>query len=502
MNQIEAISPWPQPEPLAQSLGYSVYPAQALPKSIFDAVAEVQRFVQAPFSLVAASALSAVSAAVQPHVDVQRGEKLVGPVSLFMLTIANSGERKSSCDNYFLEAIKEYETEQAENAKPIQSNYLAELQVWEATKKGVSSKIQSLAKSGKPAELESRKLVELQANEPLRPMTPSLLYADATPEALMHQLWSNWPSGSVNSSEAGIIFGSHGMGSDSVMRNLSMYNELWSGSNLKVDRRTSSSYTLIGARLSMGLMVQEAPLRSFFEKTGDLARGSGFLARFLIAWPESTQGIRMYVEAPKNWPSLSAFNRRISKILNTPAPINDNGQLEPKVIEFTPEAKSLWIKFHDDIEQELLPCGEMADIKDVASKAADNVARLACLFHVFEYGKDSLITADSINRAAEIVTWHLTESRRFLGEMILPPEQNDAVKLDQWIIDHCDTNNVNNVDRRTVQQYVTPVRLRKGSVLNAALERLEDAYRADVNAEGRKKIIVVNPKLLESGGIK
>ena len=46
------------------------------------------------------------------------------------------------------------------------------------------------------------------------------------------------------------------------------------------------------------------------------------------------------------------------------------------------------------------------------------------------------------------------------------------------------------------------LRLRKGSVLDAALERLDDANRAVINGEGRQKIIVVNPYLLKSGGIK
>jgi putative DNA primase/helicase len=63
-----------------------------------DAVEEVSRYVQAPLPLVASSALASVSLATQAHVDAQRDEKLQGPTSLYMLTIAASGERKSTCD--------------------------------------------------------------------------------------------------------------------------------------------------------------------------------------------------------------------------------------------------------------------------------------------------------------------------------------------------------------------------------------------------------------------
>lgn len=42
-----------------------------------------------------------------------------------------------------------------------------------------------------------------------------------------------WPSGGVISSEAGSVFGGHGMGSDSVMRNLAALNQLWDGATLR-----------------------------------------------------------------------------------------------------------------------------------------------------------------------------------------------------------------------------------------------------------------------------
>jgi putative DNA primase/helicase len=500
MNQLKATSPWPQPEPLASEVATYPYPVTALPETILSAITEVQKFVQAPIPLVTASALSALSVAIQAYVDVQRGDKLVGPTGLFMLTIAASGERKTSCDNYFLEAIKEYETRQLEDAKPLIQEYLAEFQSWEATKKGITSKIQQLAKQGKSTHSENRQLVEIQADEPVAPKIPTLLYVDATPEALMYKLWKSWPVGGVISSEAGNVFGSHGMGSDSVMRNLSMYNELWSGSTIKIDRRGSDSYTLQNARLSMGLMVQEAPLRSFFDKSGDLARGSGFLARFLISWPKSTAGTRLYVEAPQDWPALHQFNKRISTLLNHQAPISEGGILEPKLIEFVPEAKRLWVEFHDDVEVELLPNGEMCDIKDVASKAADNVARLACLFHVFEYGVKTPIGKESVIQAGLIVTWHLREARRFIRRMFLPKEQSNVVDLDKWLVDYCNHNKTESILRQTVQQYVTPARLRGGPRLDAALERLEELNRVVISEEGRKKTIVINPYLFDAGG--
>lgn len=130
-----------------------------------------------------------------------------------------------------------------------------------------------------------------------------------------------------------------------------------------------------------------------------------FLARFLIAWPESTQGFRPFIEAQTNWPALNAFKWRIAEILEQPAPIKD-GTLNPQTLSFTPEAKAAWVKFHDMIESELAMGGELYDVRDVASKSADNAARLAALFHVFE-GAGNSIEINALESASRIAAWHL-----------------------------------------------------------------------------------------------
>ncbi|MCB2261488.1 MAG: DUF3987 domain-containing protein [Candidatus Thiosymbion ectosymbiont of Robbea hypermnestra] len=106
------------------------------------------------------------------------------------------------------------------------------------------------------------------------------------------------------------------MSKDSIMRNLSLLNTLWDGGELPIGRKSSESFTVRGTRLTISLQVQEAVLRNFIEKSGDLARGSGFPARFLLAWPESTQRTRRFGKAPEHWPHLAAFNRRIAEMVH------------------------------------------------------------------------------------------------------------------------------------------------------------------------------------------
>lgn len=448
---------------------------------------------------MASSALAALSLAVQAHADVKRAEKLQGPTGLFLLTVAESGERKSTCDGFFMQAIREYEANQAETAKPLLKEHKAAMEVWEAKRGGIKEKTRQLSKAGKPAREQEEALRDLEHDKPEPPRVPRLIYGDATPEALKWNLAKGWPSGGVVSSEAGLVFGAHGMGKDSVMRNLATLNQLWDGVDIATERRTTESFTVRGARLTIALQVQEATLRSFFDRSGGLARGTGFLAHFLLAWPESTQGHRPFTEPPESWPALARFNQRIAGILQQDAPIDEDGALSPPVLPLAVDTKAAWVMFHDAIESELRSGGELYDVRDVASKTADNAARIASLFQIFEHGGGGAVGLDAFEGASRIAAWHLHEARRFYGELALPEEQANAVRLDSWLLNYCRREKTNIVPRREVQRNVTPGHLHQKNALDFALDELMEAGRVQLVQDGRRKEIHINPALLKGG---
>jgi hypothetical protein len=493
-----SVAEWPEPQPLTAKIDPRPYPIDALPPAIRAAVDEVGQFVQAPVALVVSSALAALSAAAQGHVDVRRAERLQGPSGLFVLAIADSGERKSTLDSFFTGAIRDYERQQAEAAVPVIKRYTSALAAWAAEREGVLQAIKQATKSGKTVERLRAGLAELEERKPEAPRIPRLIYGDSTPEALTYSLATRWPSGAVISAEAGAIFGAHGMSPDSIMRNLAIINELWDGKPQSFDRRSTESYAVRGARLTVGLAIQGATLREFLGKSGALARGSGFLARFLICSPESTQGKRLFSEAPKSWPALAAFNRRIAGILDQPVAMDDGGALTPTVLELSSGAKQAWIAFHDAIESSLAQGGELHDVRDVASKSADNAARLAGLFHTYGSGVGA-ISEEAFASASRIVAWHLSESRRFFGELAVPTEIANAAKLDAWLIEHCQRERVGEVSTKTVQ-HRGPGPLRDRAALQPALAELEELGRIRVVAVGKRRLIEVNPALLPLGG--
>jgi len=156
-------------------------------------VQEVADFIKAPIPLIATSALAALSLAIQAHTDVERAEKLSGPCGLFLLAIADSGERKSTCDAFFTTAIRDYQAQQQDAAKPLIQAYKSEHDAWEAQRSGLKEKIKALAKEGKPSTAQVQQLHDLDADEPTAPRVPRLIYGDATPEALTYALAKQWP---------------------------------------------------------------------------------------------------------------------------------------------------------------------------------------------------------------------------------------------------------------------------------------------------------------------
>jgi len=486
---------WPELMSLTASLDAQPYPLEALPTTIREAVDEVHRFVKAPLPLVSSSALAALSLAVQALWDIKRAEKLVGPSGIYLMSIAASGERKSTCDGFFTRSIKEYQTQQAEAAKPLQRDYEADMAAWEAVQSGIKTALSAAAKAGQDTKGLEQAMRDHERRKPVRPRVPRLIYADATPEALKWCLAKEWPSGGVISSEAGIVFGAHGMGKDSVMRNLGTLNQLWDGGEIATERRSTESFTVKGSRLTIALQVQEPTLRAFFSQTGTLARGTGFLARFLLAWPESTQGTRFFTEAPEHWPHLAAFNSRIESLLAIPVPIDEGGALSPAQLTLSTEAKEAWISFHDQIEGQLRDGGHLYEIRDVASKIADNAVRIAALFHVFETPDSSVVNAAVFNAARQVVAWHLNEAQRFFGELALPPGLAEASRLEAWVVNRCRGYGTGELPIAEVQQF-GPSGLREKAAIESAVGALQERGRIQMVKRGKRKFIVVNPALL------
>jgi putative DNA primase/helicase len=486
---------WPEPEPLTTPLDPLPYPVDALPTLLREAVEEAQAFVQAPMALVACSALAALSVAAQGLVNVRRDHQLVGPVSLYLLAVAESGERKTSCDRIFGQALRDWERERVSSLAPELAAHEAAAGAFEAKRAGLLEAIKRKRRDAEDTAADEAALDELIAHAPQPVPVPRLLYADATPEALSHSLARGWPSGAVMSAEAGAVFGAHGMGYETILRNLALLNVLWDGGEIAIDRRSKSSFQLRDRRLTFGLMIQPETLRGFLERAGSLPRGSGFIARFLIAWPASTQGTRAYRPAPERMPAVERVGARIRDLLEMPLATDASGGLQPTELALSASAHAAWVRAHDRIEQGLGQGGDLAEIRDVAAKAAENIARLAAVFHVLAHGPSGTIDTNAVDAAAMLIGWHLHEARRLLSDLDTPTPLAAAIRLDAWLIAEAHRTGNHHIPTPRIYQR-GPSCVRDANEMKTALATLTERGRTRLEEDGRRRFVVVNPLLV------
>lgn len=134
-------------------------------------------------------------------------------------------------------------------------------------------------------------------------------------------------------------------------------------------------------------------------------------------------------------------------------------------------------------------------MRDVAAKTADNAARIAALFHVFEQGPGGPIAEETLRRAARIAAWHLGEARRFFGEIAVPEEASNAARLDAWLVDTCRKKGVAGIAKSDITRY-GPAPVREKAPLNAALAELDDLCRIRLGKDAGRVMVQVNPALV------
>ena len=124
-----------EPEPLRAALPPSErYPVEALGTVLGTAALAINQSVQAPLAMCCQSVLAAASLAVQTHFDVKLPWGEIKPLSLFLLTVGESGERKSAVDNLALGEAKAREKENMKNYEMAIAEFKIDVEAWNQAK--------------------------------------------------------------------------------------------------------------------------------------------------------------------------------------------------------------------------------------------------------------------------------------------------------------------------------------------------------------------------------
>ena len=415
------------PEPLdSVLLEGEEYPTAALGKVLGDAAKAIQLDTQAPAGIIGPSVLGAASLAVQAFANVRNGGRS-DPLSLWFVTVAESGDRKSSVDSLALAAHRAVERDGKDAYDADRSAHEIELSVYEAEA--------SKAKGSKDGLKDA--LTKL-GPKPEPPLSPWLLVTEPTLEGLHRLLITGRPSVGLFNSDAGEFLGGHAMSKDNKTKTAAGLSVLWDSGEFSRVRGGDGASKYYGRRVALHLMVQPFLADGLFSDVALV--GQGFLPRCLVAWPRSTIGTRFYTdydasktqEMRRFWAVMDGFLRQAPTLRD-----GTRNELEPRELVFSPDAMAAWRDAYNTIEAEMASnparVGEYSEIGAWASKAAANVSRIAGVLALVENPTTGVIECSHVDDAALLVGWHLRETLRIVRYASDPPALRGAKALLRWL---------------------------------------------------------------------
>ena len=355
------------------------FPVQSMGSILSDAAIAIREEVQSPLALGSQSVLAAAAIAAQGHINIRLPTGAIKPVSLYLLTVGESGERKSSGDRLAMEPIRRYEACLREKYRTDRFRWKNKMDSWEKQRKEILA-------DGRYTTFELQQAaLDALGESPTPPLEPLLTCEEPTYAALCKTLETCMPSIGIFSDEGGEFIGGHAMEQKNKLRTISGLSRLWDGQELKRIRVMDGNSYLCGKRLALHLLVQPDIASRFLSDS--MMTNQGFLSRFLFTYPDSTMGTRLWkTHSDRSSIALDQYASRLTEILNIPLPISDDGQnrLLPRTIPITSEAMQVWIGFYNAIEVQLKQFGELRHIAGFANKLCENASRMAAVIAFFE----------------------------------------------------------------------------------------------------------------------
>ncbi len=429
-NQIEFVSEGPQP--LVREIPRGAdYPVNAL-GPLKAAVEAVQAETQAPVAIAAQSALAVASLAVQAHANVQ---SLAGsvPLSLYALTIAQSGERKSACDRLVMQGLRDHEKSQFDAYREELADWTTAHKVWTAKR----DRLVKEAASSKPDKSTAAQAdLNVMGPEPQRPLSPKLTTSEPTLEGLVKLYMTGQPSLGLFSDEGGGFLGGHAMNSDNRLKTVAGLSSLWGGDPVDRVRSSDGASTFFGRRLAMHLMVQPVAARPLL--CDPIASGQGFLARFLITEPVSAIGTRLSKSGEKLAGIAElAMGERLNAILDHPKPVSEEvpQELNPDLLALSSGAEELLFQYYQATELEQATGGQLEHVKSFASKSPEQAARIAGVLTLWSDLSAHEVTPETMADAIALADFYLGEAKRLSEAATISAETEKAERLRRWIIE-------------------------------------------------------------------
>ncbi|NQD91262.1 DUF3987 domain-containing protein [Pseudomonas sp. CrR25] len=396
---------------------------QVIPKTN-TAVQEGCNNIQAPLDITLLTAVSAMSTCIQGGFNVLApyGKEL--PTSLWILGVADPGERKDSVTHNFYAGYSRIREEQ-------RHEYKKDHKIWKVKKISWNKRYQLLKKSielklinGESVESEEAALEKLIDEEPVEPFDALLILEDTTPAAIIDQVAKAGGYIAIVTAEGATFF------QGKAAENLAFLNTAWTGTWTNIVRKNAKPIELSDPRVALLILVQPSVVIEYLKKKGAESRGNGWWSRVLLFKSQSTQGYRELSAGEISTVGREWFAERVHALANESIHISRDDTLNRHVVVLSRAAEVRWREVAREIERQIRPGGRFDCASDHASKLAENILRLAAVLHIFE-GLEGEISAEVIEVAVGICFYC---SDQFLQLFTGPSQEEVEMQLlFQWV---------------------------------------------------------------------
>lgn len=423
-----AADEWEPIVPLSTVGNLPLFPVKSLPDWGAAMVEAVAESTQTPADLPGVVYLGVLAAAAggRAEVEVQPGWR--EPVNLYAAPAMPPGSRKSAVFREMSAPLLDAERALQESARGAiaESVILREI-AQEQAKRAVGDAAKKGTDIAKAAAIQAKQNAEAVTI----PAWPRLVADDVTPEALTSLLCEQGGKMAVLSAEGDLFDIMSGRYSrDGQVPNLGVFLKGHAGDLLLVDRKGREPERIEQPALTIVVTIQPQVLLDIARRP--VLRGRGLLARVLYCLPPDTVGFRRIEVDTVPDDVRSAWQRQVKALALSLADWTD-----PAVLMPTPEARQLLAKYQEEIEPRLRASGgDLAELRDWASKLAGATVRLAGLLHLATHIQDGYqrpVDADTMERAVELGRYFTEHARAAFRQMGMDPLIADAQTLLAWI---------------------------------------------------------------------
>ncbi|MHA1575695.1 MAG: DUF3987 domain-containing protein [Alphaproteobacteria bacterium] len=391
------------------------FPLNALSDEIREVIEAIHKIVKAPIGICANSVISVINLAVQGHRDILTLDGEYKPISCYFVSIAESGDRKSSADNKVMKGFKKYQNN-------LRTAFLTKMKEYEEN-------LQDYKK------LKGDK--KNKAIEPKKPVQEMLICKDITIEGFYKFLERSKKSVGLFSSEGGQLVGGHALSNENKTKTGAGLCLVWDGEGLRRTRATNNEISeLHGIRVSSHLMMQPMVGEKLLEN--EELKDQGLISRILISFPKSLAGTRFIImedEFTEEIEIIESFNSKIFEICETSLNYNADrpNELAPEKMGLEEEALIKIIEFYNKLETTISPKGENSKIKDFIGKSPEHALRLSATLRLYESLYVSDLTERDVKKGIALVEYYIAERKRMSEIVISSQFSTDCEEVKDWI---------------------------------------------------------------------